>query len=158
MVRTTLFIFYLTMNGEHGNPLCFCGNETAIKSTQKAGPNQGREFYTCLNRTCKFFQWVPSSAPAAAAPPPHPDFFEPRGQFPSGNPPFRPPRTTTPTVASTWSSVVELIEKASYKIDILTTRIDHLEQLMSSKPVPAVAVSKKRKRTSSPSDGEPSDS
>lgn len=36
-------------------PLCSCGNPSSLKKTIKAGPNQGRMFWSCS--TCNFFEW-----------------------------------------------------------------------------------------------------
>ena len=35
--------------------LCFCR-----KTTRKAGPNQGRDFFCCVNSRCNYFTWVDS--------------------------------------------------------------------------------------------------
>lgn len=37
--------------------LCQCGSEATSFVSKKEGPNQGRRFWTCGERRCKFFQW-----------------------------------------------------------------------------------------------------
>ena len=44
---------------------CQCPNTLAKKLvTSKEGPNQGRPFYTCAERKCKFFKWADDAQPA----------------------------------------------------------------------------------------------
>ena len=38
--------------------LCQCGNEACVKVVSKEGPNNGKEFFSCATRACKFFKWV----------------------------------------------------------------------------------------------------
>jgi hypothetical protein len=51
--------------------LCHCGLPSPLLPTQKAGPNQGREFYTCGQNphVCKFFRWADAPIPAPRAAP-----------------------------------------------------------------------------------------
>ena len=37
---------------------CQCERPAAFLTVQKNGPNKGRQFYSCPNRTCNFFQWA----------------------------------------------------------------------------------------------------
>lgn len=39
---------------------------TCRRTVRKEGPNTGREFYTCNNQSCNFFQWA-DATPAAPA-------------------------------------------------------------------------------------------
>jgi len=34
-----------------------CGAPMALRKVKKAGPNQGREFYSCLDKSCNKFLW-----------------------------------------------------------------------------------------------------
>lgn len=43
---------------------CKC-NEAAILRTTKSGPNEGRQFWTCKDRVCDFFQWHSKSVAKA---------------------------------------------------------------------------------------------
>lgn len=36
---------------------CRCGIEAVERITKKEGPNNGRKFYSCVQRQCNFFQW-----------------------------------------------------------------------------------------------------
>lgn len=38
--------------------VCYCGLEPVVYSCKKNGPNFGREFYSCKNRKCRYFQPV----------------------------------------------------------------------------------------------------
>lgn len=40
------------------NVKCQCNKNAGKLVTNKAGPNQGRPFYNCASRACKFFQWA----------------------------------------------------------------------------------------------------
>ena len=42
-------------------PTCDCGEPCALRTTNKPGPNCGRQFYVCAKpreQQCQFFQWV----------------------------------------------------------------------------------------------------
>lgn len=43
---------------------CKC-SEPAVLRVTKSGPNEGREFWTCENRMCDFFQWNSKSVARA---------------------------------------------------------------------------------------------
>jgi hypothetical protein len=44
------------------NPIvCNCNEAASLLTVRKDGPNQGRQFYGCINRTCDFFQWLDSN-------------------------------------------------------------------------------------------------
>lgn len=36
---------------------CSCGKNAAFFEVRKEGPNKGRKFFTCKERTCDFFKW-----------------------------------------------------------------------------------------------------
>lgn len=38
--------------------LCTCNDRAVTRTVRKAGPNQGREFYTCASGSCVFFLWA----------------------------------------------------------------------------------------------------
>jgi DNA topoisomerase-3 len=46
---------------QSGKVKCACGLIAIVKTSSKAGENQGRSFYTCTKASstrCRFFQWV----------------------------------------------------------------------------------------------------
>jgi len=43
-------------NQADGN--CNCGKEAVSNIVKKEGPNQGKRFLSCKERTCKFFKWA----------------------------------------------------------------------------------------------------
>ena len=42
----------------NSGPICQCFRPSLRLMTKKPGRNQGREFYTCAEKKCKFFQWI----------------------------------------------------------------------------------------------------
>ncbi|EFN53502.1 hypothetical protein CHLNCDRAFT_136835 [Chlorella variabilis] len=50
-------------------PLCTCGNPGLLREVRKAGPNQGRHFWGCVNwpEGCRLFKWASAEEEAAAA-------------------------------------------------------------------------------------------
>ena len=46
-------------------PNCSCQRPSVQFTVRKEGPNQGRQFFTCSDKTCNFFEW--SDAPAQSA-------------------------------------------------------------------------------------------
>lgn len=57
-----------TAAGESSSVICNCGQEAALLTVRKEGPNQGRPFYKCPGGSCSFFLWASSSRPEAGAP------------------------------------------------------------------------------------------
>lgn len=46
-------------NADNGNAVvCNCGNDAAMLSVRKEGPNTGRQFYKCKSSGCSFFLWA----------------------------------------------------------------------------------------------------
>lgn len=39
-------------------PECFCHALAALRTVQRNTPNRGRQYYCCLSRRCKYFQWL----------------------------------------------------------------------------------------------------
>lgn len=79
-------------DGADEGPPCACNKPSARKRTTKAGPNQGRYFYTC--GSCNFFAWAdeqpPGQAPAQQrrAPRGAPEVRQPPGGEVDENPPI----------------------------------------------------------------------
>lgn len=52
------------------SPLCLCGERAVCRVVQRAGPNLGKDYYTCprlhggASRRCEFFMWAADTAPA----------------------------------------------------------------------------------------------
>lgn len=38
--------------------MCVCGQRAGTGTKKLPGPNQGRRYYNCLQRRCKFFSWA----------------------------------------------------------------------------------------------------
>ena len=52
--------------------LCQCRQQAVVRTVQKAGPNQHRQFYCCSKpsgQACKFFEWLDSERPTSQPPP-----------------------------------------------------------------------------------------
>ncbi|CAE7241832.1 Top3a [Symbiodinium microadriaticum] len=49
-------------------PPCFCGQPSMSLVVRKDGPNQGRPFFGCAQRTCQFFQWGDEAPPPPGPP------------------------------------------------------------------------------------------
>lgn len=92
-----------------GNPPdCGCGRPATMAVTRKAGPNQGRAFYSC--RACNFFAWTddtkgqtetrqektrpPTARPYQPLPPPIPSALNQSAPSPTHHPP--PPLEASP--------------------------------------------------------------
>ena len=46
-------------------PTCMCSKDCAQKTVDAPGPNEGRQFFACAARKCKYFRWVDSLTPYA---------------------------------------------------------------------------------------------
>ncbi len=44
-------------------PLCKCATDAIQRTVRKEGPNKGRDFWCCANRSCNFFLWNAPHAP-----------------------------------------------------------------------------------------------
>uniref|UniRef100_A0A1Y1LNG7 DNA topoisomerase n=1 Tax=Photinus pyralis TaxID=7054 RepID=A0A1Y1LNG7_PHOPY len=51
-------------NGPNAN-VCSCNQEATLLTVRKEGPNKGRQFYACPNRSCNYFAWASESEPNA---------------------------------------------------------------------------------------------
>ena len=58
------------MTAKSTRPLCMLhgARQVALRRVRKAGPNEGRLFYSCRGQGCSLFKWADDTFPTCACP------------------------------------------------------------------------------------------